>query len=263
MFSIYAAAYNVCKFSFDYEKNIRNWSDFVGSNGEIIIAVNKSEDNTLEELIRIKKICLNVELVQTEIPYSNNRFDGLIKQAALSKCKLPIRCLMDLDEYFPPNSLDKWEKVNHFLYKSVYDGVLIPVIDLWGDRRYIKKQNVGQKFRIHKKNIRRGVWKYAELKNGFFDTSKSDSTEPILENGELANFVQIVNPEYLKYQNLEYLKDFPYIVHEGYLDFNKRVKINSEFWKGKWEERSGHKENVITSKKELEKIEIFEHGLKV
>lgn len=263
MFSIYAAAYNIQKFSFNYEKNIRNWCDFVGPNGQVVIAVNTSEDDSLKELIKIKKYILNLELIGTNISYKNNRFDGLIKQAALDKCSCPIRCLMDLDEIFPKNNQEKWLHATSFLIKSPYDGLLIPVLDLWGDNQHIKEQDIGQKFRLHKHNVRRGVWKRAELSNGHFDTSKSDSTEPILADGELAYFTSIIEPSYLKYTSSSYLSDFPFIIHEGYLDFDKRIDINKNFWKSAWEDRSGKTENVIVDKSDLEKVKTWKHGLRL
>jgi len=263
MFSIYSAAYNIQKFKFNYTKNIRNWCDFVGNDGQVVIAVNTSEDDTWNELCYIKKYLLNLELIQTSIPYTNNRFDGMIKQSALSKCISPVRCLMDLDEVFPRYNKDKWSQAASFLTKSPYDGLLLPVLDLWGNEKHIKKQNIGQKFRLHKRNVRRGVWRRAELPNGKFDTTMSDSTEPILADGELAYFSSMIHPEYLKYENSSILSDFPFVIHEGYLDFDKRIDINKNFWKSAWEDRSGKEENVVIEKSDLEKTEVWEHGLRL
>ena len=51
MFSIYSTAFNVVKNNFDYEEAIDNFCSFAE---EVVISVNQSEDNTYEELSRLR-----------------------------------------------------------------------------------------------------------------------------------------------------------------------------------------------------------------
>lgn len=262
MFSIYSAGYNIQKFNFSYEKNIKNWADFVGPRGQIVVAVNKSEDQTLELLQSLQKEISILELFETDISYTN-RIDGLTKTAALDKCLLPIRCLMDFDEFFPTKSQNIWGNYVESLIKSPYDGLLVPSLDLWGSTKNIRKNcNIGQKFRIHKESIKsRGVISSAELPGGYFDTSKSDCTEALLSDRNLGYFAQIVDPAFLRPENSQLLQNLPFTVHESYLDFARKANHGKHYWKKAWEGYSNHSENVATEISELEKEDVVEHGL--
>jgi hypothetical protein len=264
--TVYSAGYNICRFSFNYEKNIKNWCDFVGPRGQTVIAVNTSEDNTWEELVKLQKQCPNLELIKTDISYSNNRIDGLTKTAALEQAKNSIRILMDFDEFFIPSQKKFWDQAVELLTKDMdsrWDGFLIPSLDLYGSIKTIRKNcNIGQKFRIHKDTIKsRGVIPQAELGNGYFNTKMSDCTEGLTADGQLGKFAQYVPYEYLKPENAKYLSFFPVTVHESYLDLKRKASHGKEYWKKIWEGYSNHQENVATDIKELEYVEVIEHGL--
>lgn len=265
MINIYSAAYNISTFGFNYEKNIKNWCNFVGADGAVIIAVNTSYDNTFELLKNLQEKFLNLKLIQTDISYSNNRIDGLTKTAALNECNLPIRILMDIDEYFYKPTEHLWYEAARLLLESNYDGLLIPSIDLWGGIKYIRKHSqIGQKFRIHKDTIKsRGVIKQAELPGGYFNTSMSDCTEALKDNSDLGKFAQIVPYEYLKPENSKYLSSYPITIHESYLDLARKADHGKRYWKQIWENYSNKTENVATDIKDLENVEVIEHGLDI
>ena len=257
--------FNVCKFSFNYEKNIRNWSEFADKNGEVIIACNTSEDNSYEELSKLAAQITNLKIIQTDIPYTN-RFDGRIKTEALKECSSPVRILMDADEYIPKSNWPKWEEpIDHLMkFYDRWDGFLIPTIDLYGSNKTIRKNhNIGQKFRLHGNRIKsRGVIKFAELPGGYFDTSKSDNTEPLLNNGELGLFYPFLQSPMRPEQAFN-LVNLPFTVHEGYLDLARKANHGKEFWKNAWENYSNHQENVATDVNQLENVEVIEHGLDI
>lgn len=267
MISIYSAMFNVCKFSFNYEKNIKNWCNFVGPDGEVIITCNTSEDNSYEELCNLRENSNLKQLIiyKTEIPYTN-RFDGKIKTEALKHCSEPIRILMDADEYIPLGQKELWNEWADFLieHRDKIDGLLIPTIDLYGSTQTIRKNNnIGQKFRIHTDKIKaRGVIKSAELPGGFFRTDLSDNTEPLLENNELGRFYSIIqNSDDLKPENSKKL--LVYTVHEGYLDLQRKANHGKLFWKEAWENYSNKSENVATDISQLENEEVTKHNLDI
>lgn len=261
MFSIYFYLFNIQKLNFDAESAIKNFTSFAD---EVICSTLSYQKEDCDILHSFEKQYPNFKVVETDISLSNNRFDGLLKTAALEKCSQPIRIIADADERFPLSQLRYWKYYGNILSNPILngniDGFLIPVIDLWGNKQYIRKNvQIGQKFRMHKDTIKyRNVLPQADLGNGFFRTDMSDSTEPLTEKMELGRFMQL--PIDLSPINASKLKDYIYVVHEGYLNLNRRELVN-KWWKPHWEARSNHEENVITDKYILEKEEVIEHNL--
>ena len=111
-YSIYTSCFNIEKNNFNYwQETIPRWIKFIkeGECGEIVIAVNKSEDKTLE-IIKDNFNKFNfISIVETDFEYEDYAFDGKIKNAALQNTKNNICLGLDLDEYPSPNEI-AWEK---------------------------------------------------------------------------------------------------------------------------------------------------------
>lgn len=260
-FSIYTSCFNIVKNDFNYWKNtIPKWVKFLnnGEYGEIVIAVNQSEDNTLDIIKSFISSYNCVRAIETNFDYSDLAFDGKIKNEALQACKNSICIGLDLDE-IPCAGIDGWIFFADFLSKSHYDALFIPVIDLCKSEKTAK--SIGQKWYLHKKDgLKRGVWQHAKLKNGHIDISKSDTCELISDMGNLALAATICHP--LTAEEIK-RKDCIFIAHFGHLLWENRIKQNLT-WKPTWENRAGHEvTDIILEKEKFENIPVFEHNLNI
>lgn len=251
--SAYTYLFNARKFDFDLDGMVKNFTDFFD---ETVVATIPSEDDTYERLLNWnQKLGDKFRVLMTDISLSSNRFDGDLKTAALQECTKSTpqdpRCyvIMDGDETIPLSYAYSWRMAATALYKqNAIDGALIPVVDLYKDK-YHAKESLGYKFRLHKDTVvRRGVLPSAELENGLFDTSKSDSTEPLLANGQLANFAPLARSQL-------------YVLHWGHLNAERRAKLNREFWREHWKNRSGQEPNMALTAEEVNNVAVIEHGL--
>jgi len=263
--SIYFYYFNVIKMGYDYKSVIANFCAFAD---EVVCAIIKCEDGTREALAEMEKDYPNFKVVETDIQLSNNRFDGLLKTAALKETTNPIKIIADGDERFIVPQKPLWEQLYEtlmLLKKDGVDGMMIPVLDVWGDINRIRvDKNIGLKFRIHLDTIKsRGVIPQAELQDGYFDTKLSDSTEALNEQGELGRFVNPVPSNWLHPLFSRGLIDHPYVVHLGYLDLKHRADTIAPFWKPHWEARSGHEEEVELEERTLQEHPTIEHGLPI
>ena len=258
MFSIYISAFNLIKNSFPYLKNLYLACKFAD---EVIVVVNKSVDETLD---LIKSYCNkynNLKIIETNFDYNDIKFDGACKNMALQATTQKVKIQLDLDEYIPLSQKNKWLEYADKLLNTNYECLMIPSIDLFGNKDYIRSdQNIGIKFRMHKIGLKRGVWKYAWIDNKI-NTSKSDSCELLNSNDDLVNSIHIVPQRLLNPIFSFELNNHIFTIHEGYLDFKYRVNINKNFWKEKWEQRSGHPENVITEIEALKMYPTIKHNL--
>ncbi len=173
--------------------------------------------------------------------------------------------IADCDERFLLSQRPLWDSWGERLMAvQGCDGLMVPVLDLYGSRDTIRADiAVGQKFRYHKHTVaRRGVPSYAERAGGFIQTSASDTTEPLTRTGQLASFGSVVqSPLHLRPQMVQCLKDTPLVVHEGWLDLERRAKLGREWWKPRWEERSGRTEDVPVDKAALQTYPLIKHRL--
>ena len=255
MFSVYTQFYNVEKFNIDFKSAITNFCEFLTKDDEVVITVNTSEDNTLNKIITfVASLPVrypNVEIVPCDFSYNDIEFDGKVKNHALQATHNSIKIQMDGDERFDLNQKDQWRKAGKSLEmnKEYISGWMMNSLDLWGSLKHARKnQPIGVKFRMHIGGIQRGVQRTAWSEDGkSFDTSKSDSTEPIDKNGDLI-------------QNFAHFPDL-YTLHLGYVDYSYREEID-KFWNPHWTLRSGNekKEDAVT-KESLAKVEICEHNL--
>lgn len=255
--SAFGYLFNASLREFDLDGMVKNFTDFFD---ETVIATILSKDNTYERLLayqkqfgvdRFRVIMSNIDITKT------NRWDGELKTIALQGCSKSTpedpRCyvIMDGDERIPLSHREYWNIMAKTIINSQMDGLLIPVIDLYGTEKHIRADiPTGFKFRIHKNTVvKRGVLPQAELENGLFRTDMSDSTEPLLENGQLAQFGQV------------YSYGPCYVLHYGHLDQQRRAKLNREFWREHWKNRDGKEPNMTLDPVNLEKVQLIEHGL--
>ena len=269
--SLYFYLFNAAKRQFDLDGTVANFTSFAD---EVVCSTIPSEDDTYERLFAWQdKLGIDkFKVVMTDIKLSNNRFDGDLKTVALQACtKFNLRdhrvyIIADADERFPLSNKPLWVEAAQRLMITNVDGLLIPVLDLYGDEQHIRAdKDIGCKFRMHKASIvRRGVIPEAEYMDGHFNTSLSDSTEPITEYGQLGRFVHVVgNPRSLDPYHAKALIYSPYCLHYGYLDIQRRIKLNNEFWRGHWENRSGHTEKMESYETELTNLMSAKHGLPI
>ena len=261
--SAYGYLFNLNNFDFNLEKIISNFCEFFD---EVCCCTLKSDNTAIEKLGKFENKYHNFKVLIEDLNIgSDNRFDGKLKSIALGHCKNELKVIVDFDEIFPMSNKEKWNDAGKFLLNSDFDGLLIPSVDLWGDESLIKKSNfIGEKFRMHKSTVvKRGVIPEAEIDGTYFDTSISDSTEPLLSNGKLASFARIVPQEHLNPLNSENLKNYPYSLHYGWVDFKRKAKIGKNFWKKQWENRSGKIEDIPVSEEEIlsKNIETIRHQI--
>lgn len=251
-YSIYTSAFNLIKNSFHFwRKSLPNFSQFAGKDGEVVIAVNKSEDDTLDILKSFITEYPNIKLITTDYSYDDITFDGKIKDAALQATKNPVKISMDLDETVLLSGKDKWDFYANELLNSKYQCVMLPTLDLWGAPNQIRANvPIGLKFRMHKEGLKRGVWKQA-WRGDYIDTSKSDTCELLDQNDELVPCWNPVPSMDLTPIFSDNLKNYPYTLHHSFVDFQYRVNINQVLWAEKWSQRSGNKENVALSEQAL------------
>ena len=258
MLSVYTTLFNVIKNSFPWEDNVENFTKFAD---EVVIAVNKSEDDTLSIVNFFAKDHPNVKVVETNYKYDNIAFDGLVKDAALQATTQPVCIQMDADETFVHSQKPKWEYYAKELLNSSFDCYMVPSIDLYGSIDKIRaNQRIGLKFRMHKRGLKRGIWK-AAWRGEKIDTGMSDTTELINQNNDLCNATSIVPEQSLFPIFNSELNKYIYTVHLGFLSFDHRISINKSLWAAHWELRSGHKENVATDLFSLENVPTIKHNL--
>lgn len=263
MFSLYYSAFNLTKNAFPWRENLLRGVTFAGPDGEVVVAVNKSEDDTLDLINAFAAERPTVKVVTTDHPYTDIEFDGKVKNAALQACTKDLLIQMDLDEWIDSAQRSKWEYYGKQLLMQTVDCYMVPSVDLYGDRKTIRKNHkIGTKFRLHKKGFKRGVWR-GGWNGDHINTSASDTCELINDRGDLVRCVGIVPDFALQSQFASMLDDYIYTVHEGYLSLEHRVNINKAIWAEHWSLRSGHSENVETNLDNLAKEPTVYHNLKI
>lgn len=270
MFSIYTSAFNIIKNKFNYKYHIENFCNFAD---KVFIAVNKSEDNTLQVLLDLKESFSNLEIISTNINYNDPLLDGKIKNEALKfaeSCGDNYLIGVDLDEEIFNQDKIRWKEfADLFLGYYKYDAMLIPSVNLWGDRysvRWDNKNNKTYKWYCHRKGLTRRPVKQGITSDGFLDISVSDGCEICYEDGTLANSIRIDQvldnitdcTEYYKKIKEEYI----YVLHTGYVDIDNRLIRVNNFWENQWKRCSNQKEvEIIKSKKEFLDFSVLKHNL--
>lgn len=270
-FSIVSSWFNVEKMKFDWRGALENWLAFLRGTGEIVIAVNTSEDNSaklIREWVANFKMdnptnFTKVEIVDIEIPYTDPAFDGKGKAAATEKATERFVILLDCDERLVPGSRESWLRLAIELETSKYEGFLIPVIDLIEDDK--KYKSIGAKWYIHKNlpYITRGVVKWAYREDGTIDKTKSDTCEAInKDTGQLinsANIIMMELPDWMKVAQME-SGEVPFVYHLGFLDLEQRLR-QSDFWRPVWDLRDGTAKEPEMTLEKLQAMPKARHNL--
>lgn len=260
----YGYLFNARKFDFDTEKTAANFCAFFDN---VYCATVPSEDDTREVLADLEKRYSNFHVIDSNIQIAGNPFfDGELKTLAMNACKNKLRVICDWDEIFPLSNRDKWDKYCEYLLNiPQIDGIMVPSLDLHSSELKIRSDvPIGQKFRLHKDTVyARGVPNFARRSDGLVDTSRSDTTDAITANGDLCNFQSIVPQMWLNPMFCDQLVDYPYTLHLGSVNLERRAKIGREFWKSRWEERSNHEEQVATQVDQIDKYPLAYHNLPI
>ena len=259
MISIYTSAFNVIKGNFSYAEAIANFCSFAD---EVVVAVNTSEDNTLQIFQNLALLYKNLFIVQTNFSYTDPGLDGKIKNAALQACAHDVCLQLDLDERVLLSQKKLWYNISNDLLAAQSHAIMVPVIDLFRDEKYIK--SIGSKWYLHKRaGAYRGVVNFARLANGHHDTTKSDSCELTDGWGNLLPSIYLLNPQSDIQTKLLSIKqyDLPYVVHYGYLDLDRRIQLNKDFWSNHWSVEAGKQIDIPLDVNFFKDIPIIEHKL--
>ena len=270
MFTIHSSLFNLESLRFPWQDSIENWVQFLGGEGEIILVLNKSKDNSekiLEEFVtklRIKYayMDLKINIIKTEFGYDDPEFDGKIKNVGYKAAKEPLVILLDLDEVVPILEKRNWILNGYNLLNSEFDAYMIPSINLC--KTWQEYKDIGAKFYMvkNKPNIGRGTVNYAKNPDGSIDITKSDTTEPIYDNGDLVKYTTVIPQGMPDYMQLHIIQNGAiFVFHLGWLWRDHRVEVN-KFWKPVWENRAKKKiDDIITDVRGLENIPVKSHNL--
>lgn len=264
--SLYTYLFRSRAAGLDLDATIANFTAFADET--VIVTLAGQDDDTVSRLLAYEDQLshkLKILVVDMDIE-RNNRFDGDLKTIAMQACTHPIRVIADCDERFVLSQRPRWDDLARQLLANPFlDGFMIPVVDLYGHPDYIRaNEPLGLKFRLHKTSvIRRGVPAFAERGGGLIDTSRSDTTEPCLADGSLASFICPYDHSILNPSICRLLEGGCYVVHEGFLNLQKRAELGRTFWKRHWELRSGGNERVATTVAELVDVPVVKHGLPI
>jgi hypothetical protein len=258
-YSIYTSCFNIIKNDFNYwQTTIPKWLQFIeyGNRGEIVIAINESEDDTFNKLKTSFESNPEIKLIKTNFDYNDYAFDGKIKNIALQNTINDICIGLDLDEY-PSSNKNSWDNLSLNFLNSNYEALLIPVIDLCKNINQYK--SIGLKWYMHKRGLKRGIWSQAKLLNGKINIKKSDTCELLNQKDELCISAPISDA------SLSNIKDnnLPFVIHLGWLNWLDRKKQN-QTWQPVWSNRAGEKvEDIIHQQEQFDEIQIFNHNLSI
>lgn len=265
MFSIYTSAFNLIKNKFDWNEALANFGNFAVG-GEVVIAVNKSEDETFEVLEHYAKgntFC-EIRVVPCDISYQDPLLDGKVKDVALQATKFGLKLGVDMDERLPLWQYDLWYSVMNQFKFAKPDALMIHSLNLWGDYDHIQanmKDLVKFKWYLHKEGLHRGPVNFGRLPNGKVDISKSDTCELIYPNGELVKAQPVAANLTTPENFLDSLIKVPFVYHLGYANFQNRDVRNKNFWDNHWKVESGRDEKFTSTIEEMKVHETIPHQL--
>lgn len=261
MISIYSSLFNYKTCRFDIDDMLNNFCNFAE---EVVIATIVDKDDTFGTLLRKGAYFKNLKVyLSNKIPFTPD-FDGAIKNDALQACGGDILIGLDADERIPLRDKERWISAAKFhLFDSCYDALLIPSLNLCGD--LFSAKDVGQKWYMHRRGLKRGTVDFARRQDGSHDTSKSDSCELLTQDNKLCTFYNYMMRPLVSNDDKTYYiyhNKIPFVFHLGYLDLERRAEINQKFWKKQWSAEEGKEVNLPLTSQELE-TKTFSHNLKL
>lgn len=273
MFTIYTSCFNVIRMGFNWRDTLRNWHSFLGDEGQICIAINKSDDETLD---LVKKFIqelrgeqaqsrVRFDIVETDFSWQEDReFHGKIKSAALQLAKEPFCIALDLDEVLPLYTKEAWMAAAFKLDQSNLDGYFIPVFDLC--QSWDKYKKLGQKLYLHKNkpDFQIGIIPSARREDGTIDMEKTSTSELISQFGKLAVAEPLLSPTFPDFVRIYALQEgkLPFVFHLGWMEFEQKLR-QITFWEPILSHQAG--KEIVQEIKTLEKymaIPTFAHNLR-
>lgn len=242
MISIYTSAFNLIKNNFDYKEALFNFSHIAN---ELVIAVNTSEDETLEVLKKEAQDIQRcfVKIVPTDFSYSDPLLDGKIKNAALQASTEEVKIGLDMDERIPLWQKNEWLNYAKFLkHVNGYEAFFIPSINLYQDENHYF--SITKKWYMHKAGLFRGAVNFGRKEDGTVDINKSDTCELIDNKGNLVSTLDIS------------LSDL-FVYHLGYMNLDDKVLRNKNFWKNHWSIEAGKEVEVPLTVEDISKNRII------
>lgn len=261
--SIYTTAFNLskCEFWDDFHKFIVRNAPFAD---EIVVATLAQEEQEIWSFLARCFPNTNVRIaVANHLSYDSFALDGKLKDFALKSCDGDVLIQLDLDEYLQPNY--PWRsffesRANLVLSSHV---LMLPSFNLIGDESHYS--SITLKWYVHGREYSRGVQKHARLDNSkfpdwptSFNKEASDGCELLDKNGELPN--KVIQSVFLT-QDWHCLLGAPFIVHEGYLNLERKAKRNREFWRQTWTSYGGQEAEDVKVNAEDFEIRGYKHGL--
>jgi hypothetical protein len=259
--SIYSTLFNYKTNKFNVDEHLSNYSIWAD---EVVVATINDNDDTYNFLLGKVKQFPKLIVLKTELKQFTPTFDGDLKNAALQACVGDILLQLDFDEKMSVHNLDYWNKLSEILLESdTFSAVFVPSINLYKDKSSFS--SFSQKWYLHKRGLYRGVVSFAKNGDGTHDTNRSDSCELIDSSGNLvpaflyfdllSHGSPIEATDFLRDQNL------PYVIHYGWIDLNRRVEINQNFWNKQWEAEAGHEVELISDLNQIQSFQKFNHNL--
>ena len=95
MLSIYSTAFNVIKNNFDYKDAVKNFCLFAQ---EVVISINKSDDDTWEAFEELKKTYGNLTTIPASVSYDDPCIDGKLFNLALQNTTQEFKILLGLTQ---------------------------------------------------------------------------------------------------------------------------------------------------------------------
>jgi hypothetical protein len=257
MISLASSAFNIESNDFDIQSAIKNWELHVD---EIVISTIPSDDNSLN-ILKSLKCSKPIKIIEEDFSLEDPEFDGKLKNSAHQNCSNEIIIQCDLDERLGGDP-QLWRDYSESLLNSKdLKALLLPVIDLYGS--YYEYSSINKKWYMAKREgTKRGVVSFARKEDGKIDIEKSDTCELLDENDNLVPYIDICDQYNI--DPLKYCQSHnPFIWHLGYIDIDRRSKINS-WWKPHWESRKGESvEDIKISQKDLEQVETHKHNIQI
>ena len=251
---IYTSAYNLSNIGLDWTSALYYFCKFAD---RVTIAFNGVDGLREVKDWQYSWAPAKLKIVETNFSYDDPYFDGKIKDAALQATTEDLLVLLDLDERIPVKMRKRWDWMGEWLLLNPnFDGCLIASVNLCGSIYTAK--DVGRKWYLHKRGLKRGVPEFAKIPGGKIDITKSDTTELLKMDNTLANCAGISN-------DIEELRmgKTPYVFHLWAVDAEQRIRQN-RFWKPTWENRAGKEVNdIILDVDEIKRIPVFEHELEL
>jgi hypothetical protein len=240
--------------------NFSVWAD------EVVVATIEDNDNTFSFLTEKQKDFPKLRVIKTNFKQFTPTFDGDLKNAALQTCSGDILLQLDFDEKMSLHNLEYWDKLAEILLESdTFEAAFIPSVNLYGDKEHFS--SFTSKWYLHKRGLKRGVVNFAKNADGTHDTNKSDSCELLNTYGDLVPaflyFDEAAFPTKEAAANFLRDQNLPYVVHYGWIDLERRVEINRNFWRKQWGAEAGREVEVATELNKLEKREMLSHNLAV